>query len=77
MEADIRPVSAYADAIISESLSVFEIERVCRAFDEINSYKLSSCNILLPSKFIELIVGFSITLILSTLFLSAIVTVLK
>ena len=77
IEADMRPVSEYAEAIASASFSVFEIERVCLSLEKINSDKFSSCNALLPSKFIVLIVGFSTTFIINTLFSNETVTVLK
>ncbi len=77
IEADIRPVSAYAEAITSESFSVLEIERVWRSLEKINSDKFSSFNVLLPSKLIVLIVGFSITFIVNILLTNETVAVLK
>ena len=75
--ADIRPVSAYAVAILSVSFSTCDINRVCLCFYVINSFKFISFNDLFPSKLIEFIVGFSITLIFKTLLINVISTVLK
>ena len=75
--ADIRPVSAYAVAILSVSFSTCEIKRVCLCFDVINSFKLISLNVLFPSKLIEFMVGFSITFIFKILLTIEISTVLK
>jgi len=75
--ADICPVSAYAVAILSVSFSTCDIKRVCLCFDVINSFKFILFNDLFPSKLIELMVGFSITLIFKTLLTNVISTVLK
>ena len=58
-----RPLATYALAILSASRSTCYKEKVLRSLIDINSLKFSSLMKLLPSKFIELIVGFSFTII--------------